>query len=184
VSQASTVESHWVREAVERYEGPLMQYAARLLRNDETARDVVQDTFLRLWEADRSTVERHLAPWLFRVCRNRAVDILRKEGRMKALESDDLPAPPPTTRGGESAETRRGLLDLVAELPGRQQEVLRLKFQAGLSYREIATVLDLTVSHVGVLIHNAIKAVRERAAAAELADLPAPSGAGVTGSAS
>ncbi|MHC5024337.1 MAG: sigma-70 family RNA polymerase sigma factor, partial [Planctomycetota bacterium] len=76
-----------------------------------------------------------------------------------------------------------GILALVAELPGRQQEVLRLKFQAGLSYREIATVLDLTVSHVGVLIHNAIKAVRERAVAADYADLSTPPSASVTGSA-
>ena len=44
---------------------------------------------------------------------------------------------------------------VVEELPDRQQEILRLKFQGGLSYKEIADVMDLTISHVGVLIHNA-----------------------------
>ena len=43
-----------------------------------------------------------------------------------------------------------------------QQEVLRLKFQHGLSYREISGVTELTVSHVGVLIHNGLKALRAR----------------------
>ena len=49
-------------------------------------------------------------------------------------------------------------------LPDRQQEILRLKFQGGLSYRQIADVMDLTVSNVGFLIHTSIKALREQLA--------------------
>src|SRR5436189_2042695 len=73
----------WIRQAVDRFEGPLTLYAARLLGGDvERARDVVQDTFLRLWESDRASVDGHLAQWLYRVCRNRALDVRRKERRM------------------------------------------------------------------------------------------------------
>jgi RNA polymerase sigma-70 factor (ECF subfamily) len=99
---------------------------------------------------------------------------------MTTLESETLPARPPAAP--DRAETGCNVLDLVADLPARQQEVLRLKFHAGLSYREIATVLDLTVSHVGVLIHNSIKSIREHAAAlGEPAPRPAPSNVSVTG---
>jgi RNA polymerase sigma-70 factor (ECF subfamily) len=43
----------------------------------------VQDTFLKLWQTDPDTVNGRLAPWLYTVCRNRAVDVCRKERRMK-----------------------------------------------------------------------------------------------------
>src|SRR3954454_8070550 len=90
----------WVREAVVRFEGPLLLYASRLLGDAETARDVVQDTFLRLCGQDRAAVGDHLAEWLFTVCRNRALDVLRKEHRMTQLKDDQVgrclsPAPGP-----------------------------------------------------------------------------------------
>lgn len=59
-----------------------------------------------------------------------------------------------------------GMLAILQSLPERQQEVIRLKFQGGLSYKEIANVMNLTVNHVGVLIHTGLKALREQLAAA------------------
>jgi RNA polymerase sigma-70 factor (ECF subfamily) len=55
-----------------------------------------------------------------------------------------------------------GLLRMIDTLTEKQQEVLRLKFQGGLSYVEIANVMEITVNHVGVMIHTAIKTLRER----------------------
>ncbi|MHC5028887.1 MAG: RNA polymerase sigma factor [Planctomycetota bacterium] len=154
----------WVREAVARYERPLMLYAARFV-GVERARDVVQEAFLRMWRADRSAVEDHLARWLYTVCRNKALDDLRKDGRMRALGEVDVAHEPTGTERRtrpESDEQHHAVLELLEELPERQQEILRLKFQGGLSYKEIADVMGLTISHVGVLIHNAIKTVRGR----------------------
>ena len=88
----SPTEAHWIRGAVGRFEGPLTLYAARLLGDAETARDVVQETFLRLCVQDRARVERHLAEWLFTVCRHRALDVLRKEGRMSRLSDERVQA--------------------------------------------------------------------------------------------
>jgi RNA polymerase sigma factor (sigma-70 family) len=53
---------------------------------------------------------------------------------------------------------------VLETLPARQQEVLRLKFQGGFSYRQIGDVTGLTVSHVGVIIHTTVKALREQLA--------------------
>src|SRR3954471_23684533 len=80
----------WVREAVARFEGPLLIYASRLLGDAESARDVVQDTFLRLCGQDRSSVDGHLAEWLFTVCRNGARDVVRKEHRMTQLREEQV----------------------------------------------------------------------------------------------
>ena len=54
-------DTQWIRDAFDRYEGPLVRYAMRLTGNLESARDVVQDTFLRLCRQPRDRVEGHLA---------------------------------------------------------------------------------------------------------------------------
>lgn len=156
--------ARWVSDAVEQYERPLVGYAARLLHGDvDRARDVVQDTFHRLCRAERATVDGHLAQWLYTVCRNRALDVGRKERRMKTLNERQVEtAPAPSSASdAESVATSGPVAAALAGLPPRQQEAVRLKFQGGLSYREISSVMDTTVNNVGVLIHTALKSIRE-----------------------
>src|SRR5262245_12845384 len=82
--------SDWMRSVVERFEGPLVRYARRITGDLERARDVVQETFLKLCAEEQSRLEGHVAEWLFTVCRNRAVDIRRKESRMSSLTKDQM----------------------------------------------------------------------------------------------
>ena len=158
----------WMRSVLDRYEGPLARYAARITGDVEQARDVVQETFLRLCAQDRADVDGHLSEWLFTVCRNRALDVRRKESRMRplgeaVLENHESPAPSATVVV-EGRESTSEVLRVLATLPDSQQEVIRLRFQNGLSYREISSVTELSVSNVGYLIHTAIKTIRERLA--------------------
>ena len=102
----------------------------------------------------------------FIVCRNGALDVVRKKHRMKPLNEVELEAcasrePSPATQAehNESADSAQRLLD---NLPPNQQEVVRLKFQNGLSYKEISRITDLSVSNVGFLIHTAIKTLRRQ----------------------
>ena len=67
-----------------------------------------------------------------------------------------------TNSAAESSRSAAHALKAIDGLPGNQQEVLRLKFRHGLSYREIAGVTGLTASHVGVLIHEGMKVLRRR----------------------
>ncbi|HMB04680.1 MAG TPA: sigma-70 family RNA polymerase sigma factor, partial [Isosphaeraceae bacterium] len=154
----------WVRGAVDRFQGPLTRYAARLLGDAEAARDVVQETFLRLCAQDRTTVEPKLAEWLFTVCRNRALDVLRKESRMTRLRDGQVdrcaspdPSPPDIAELRDSAAR---VLDLLETLPASQREVIRLKFQNGFSYREISRISGHSVTNVGYLIHIGLKTLR------------------------
>ncbi|MFO0749633.1 MAG: sigma-70 family RNA polymerase sigma factor [Myxococcota bacterium] len=154
----------WIQAALAQHERALTVYATRLLGELERARDVVQETFLRLWEADRQEVGDHVAAWLFTVCRHRALDVLKKERRMLPVPNP-RPAHPPdsgqTPFDAVLQEERQGLaLKALERLPERQRELVRLKFQAGLSYDEIARVTGLTTSNVGYLLHTALKAVR------------------------
>ena len=143
-----------------------MNYALGLTGDLDAARDAVQDTFLRLCEQPPGKVDSHLAQWLFTVCRNRILDVRRKDRRMTALTEVELEhraTPDPTP--AESADTRdraRRVDDLLAGLPPNQREVVRLKFQHQLSYQEIAHVTSLSVTNVGFILHTALKTLRGR----------------------
>ena len=149
-----------------RFELPLLQYATRIIGDRERARDVVQETFVQLQRGGREQLDRAPAKWLFTVCRNRALNVCRKERRMTFLDSELLEAredagPAPSERI-EQKEAAGFLLRIIATLPPRQQEVLQLKFQNDLSYQEIAEITHTSTGSVGVLIHTALKTLRQR----------------------
>ena len=156
----------WLSAIFRKYELPLMGYAAHLLRDPDRARDVVQDTFVRLCKQPRADIQDCVKSWLFRVCRNRALDILKKEKRMKALDDATASCEPSRESGPESRlETRESCSQvnrLIGDLPPRTQEVIRLKVQGGLSYREISELTGLTVSNVGYLLSTGLRSVRTR----------------------
>ena len=62
----------------------------------------------------------------------------------------------------EQKEAAGFLLQIVSTLPLRQQEVLQLKFQNDLSYQQIADIMKTTANNVGVLLHTALRALRQR----------------------
>lgn len=72
----------------------------------------------------------------------------------------------------EQSEARGFLMQIVATLPPRQQEVLQLKFQNDLSYQQIAEITKTSVNNVGVLIHTALKTLRQRYAGASRDFIP------------
>lgn len=156
----------WMRSALAEHEGPLLRYAVRLTGNLERARDVVQDTFLRLCREHPERLNSHLPAWLFTVCRNRALDLLRKEGHTTALTEADLAAHPSSEPSPANVaadrEAEADVFRALGDLPANQQEVIRLKFQNGFSYREISRVTKLSETNVGFLIHTGLKTMRQR----------------------
>lgn len=161
----SVTSGELVELAQSEFQGPLTGYAAGLLGGDwERAKDVVQDTFIKLHKQDPDLIKGKLKSWLYTVCRNRSIDVLRKENPMltsggEAFETlnDNLPSPAETA---VSRERHAEVLRYLDRLPTNQKEVIRLKFQGDLSYKEIAEVTGLSVSNVGFLIHTGIKRLR------------------------
>lgn len=155
----------WIQEALERHEGPLLQYARRFTGDLDRARDVVQEAFLRLCKQPRETVEGRVREWLYTVCRNAAMDLHRKETGMKMREQEVVRTKPPDNLppdvAAEADEEQTKAVELLGSLPPRQQEALRLRFQGGLSYKEIAKVTDTSIGNVGYLIHMGLMKLRE-----------------------
>jgi RNA polymerase sigma-70 factor (ECF subfamily) len=157
-------QAEWVRSAVAQYGGVLARYALLHTGNRELAEDVVQETFARLCSENPQRLNSHLAQWLFTVCRNRSLDIQRKQRRVKSLNEDHFALCVDNGSGPDARAQQKDefdeILNLLVRLPVNQQEVLRLKFQSGLSYKEISSVTGLSMSNVGFLMHSAIKTIR------------------------
>ncbi len=142
----------------------------RMLGNPGDAEEISQDVFLTLWQKASSVRgEAKLSTWLHRVAVNKSINYRKRGGvfsRIKQIMSIDtedvslaeqLPAPESERPDMklESREAGEQLAELMAELPGRQREIYLLHKLEGLSYKEIAEEMDLSLSSVESLIHRA-----------------------------
>jgi RNA polymerase sigma factor (sigma-70 family) len=153
-------------EIFNRFEIPLLHYARRITGDREQARDVVQETFIKFQRNGALRREDEPATWLFTVCRNAALNVCRKERRMlhldeQLIEARESEQPMPFNKL-EQKEAVGFVLRIVATLPPRQQEIIQLKFQNDLSYQQIAKIMQTTANNVGVLLHTALKTLRQR----------------------
>jgi RNA polymerase sigma-70 factor (ECF subfamily) len=156
----------WIRGVLDRFEAPLTTYAARLLGDVHRARDVVQESFVRLLREDRGKVEARLSSWLYAVVRNRAFDERRRaaagERALAAARNGSAKPVPDPAAALETKDAARRAFEALGRLPEQQQEVLCLRLRHGLSYCEIAEVMDTTKGNVAVLAHRGLVTLRDR----------------------
>lgn len=157
-----------VAPLVAAHETPLLRFARALLGDAALAQDAVQEAFLRvLREGARLRDVKALFPWLLQVTRNICHDLRRKELRMDRKHEasavlDPKPAAAPADARALDGELRDRVQAAVAALPEKQREVLRLKLWEGLTYREIAVRLEMTLTNVSYHLGQAVKAVGGR----------------------
>ncbi|QDT03610.1 ECF RNA polymerase sigma factor SigL [Rubripirellula lacrimiformis] len=152
-----------IDEIVDRYQRPLLAYAARMNGGDwQGSQDAVQETFLRLCRERPEKIDARIAAWLFSVCRSRVIDMQRTARAMPIdVSQSPMPDPAPDAQTAAiDAEEHVHLDTLMDGLSPRQQEVLRLRMTGRLSYREIADVTGLSVSNVGFHLHEAVRSLR------------------------
>ncbi len=159
----------WLAEVFARLEIPLLAYVTKCSHGRrEIAQDVVQEAFVKLCQQAWPEIESHATAWLYRTCRNRAIDINRREGRMNHSNSTtdvtDLqdPVQQPADMRAEQGEQMERLRLELGKLPERQQEVLRLRLHDTLSYKQIAEITGLSVTNVGYHLHQAVASLRAR----------------------
>ena len=170
MENATIPKSEWLPWGVDRYQGPRIRVAFRITGNLEVAREVVQDTFLRLCRQEQRLVNGQLASWLFTVCRNRALDVLKKERRLQPVDDEDFWFPDGRNHSPDEAAARQDSYDylqsVIKTLSVRDQDVLRFKFEYGMSYREIAEAMEISESNVGFILHQTIRKIRKQVVAA------------------
>jgi len=139
-------------------------YVATLLRDRAAAEDVTAAAFERAYRKQRlfSASRGSERAWLFGIARNAALDELRRRKRAAALTAEpaDVHAALPED-DAELALRRTAVRAALATLDPREREVVALKFHAGLSNAELATVLGVSVSNAGTQLHRAMTKLRE-----------------------
>jgi RNA polymerase sigma-70 factor (ECF subfamily) len=133
----------------DRYGGLVFTVSLRIVGDRELAQEVMQDAFLRCWDASAS-FDPNRGPaggWLLRIARNRAIDLLRsRQHQARLRESTSLPEPGEPGAIGEADATeaivtRHAVTAALAALPPPQRRVVELAFYGGLSQTEIAALL-------------------------------------------
>ena len=155
--------STWIVAALQQYESHLVRYATWILGDLERAREVVQETFLRLCRENESRVGGHLAQWLFTVCRNLAFDVRKKENRMSPLGDAEAAGTmfDRPLQNIEREEAMTQVLRIVETLPKNQREVIILRHFMGLTTSEIAQFLKRQPSAVYSLEARALARLRQ-----------------------
>jgi RNA polymerase sigma-70 factor, ECF subfamily len=149
---------------VERYQERLFRYAFASTRDADSAADLVQDAFVRGYSSLALCRDRErFAPWLFRILRNRCIDY-QKEHRRRDVPLDDrsefassLGTP---ERDMDRTLLRDALENALGSLPEAQREAFLLKHVQGLSYEEIADILDVGTSALKMRVARAREALQ------------------------
>jgi RNA polymerase sigma-70 factor, ECF subfamily len=142
--------------------------ARRLTGNEEDARDVVQDAYLRAWKGiGKFRGDAAFSTWLYRITANAAASSVQRGRRHRAepfaddFEPVDTGAEQMITQGAESAETLDRIADALDELPAKLRSVVVLKDVYGLSHEAIAEELGISVSAAKVRLHRARRKLRD-----------------------
>jgi RNA polymerase sigma-70 factor (ECF subfamily) len=172
--QASAEPPGWetIEELFAALESPLLSYSLRLAGDPAVAEDIVQEAFMRL-HAQFDEV-REPRRWLYRTVHNLALNHRRQAGKIVPL---NLPGDDGAPAAKETADPQPlpdeqiarwegiGLVRLSLEtLDDRSRELIRLKFNEDLSYKEISLHTGLNIGHVGYLLHHALKAIADELA--------------------
>lgn len=145
----------------------LFRFALRFLGNEEEAKDIVQEVFIRVWNGrEQMNQVQNWEAWCMRITRNLSLDRVRLIQRKQTrpieesfeLKHDAL-SPHQST---EIEQSMQNITQMIQALPEKQRQVIHLRDVEGYSYQEICEILELDMNQVKVNLFRARKAVREK----------------------
>ncbi|MEM1180380.1 MAG: sigma-70 family RNA polymerase sigma factor [Acidobacteriota bacterium] len=163
-------------ELVGRYQGRLVNYLHRMLRNQEDAHDLAQEVFVKIYGAlDRFDPKYRFSTWLFRVAQNAAIDTIRKRRlKLVSLHRDDsdgdggdweLPGDDPTPyQTSRNIERGSAIHRAIDELPYEYKELISMRHYAELSYDDIAKMKDMPLGTVKNKLFRGRQMLKEKLA--------------------
>lgn len=135
---------------------PVFTVIYRMVRKQETAEDITQDVFLRLYESPPDASVKNPAAWIFRMARNLAIDSLRRKS------ADGLTDDIACDSSEERICMRLDLDEAMRSLPLEQREIVAMHLNADLCFREIADVTGLSLPAVYRLYRKALGSIQKK----------------------
>ncbi|VAW27485.1 RNA polymerase ECF-type sigma factor [hydrothermal vent metagenome] len=144
----------------------LFRYTLRILKNEDEAKDVVQETFIKVWnKRDEMDKLENMEAWCVRVARNLALDKLKSKHN-NSVDIDnayDLQTSNQSPySSAEQSDTMRSIHHFINQLPDMQKQIIQLRDIDGFSYQEISDILKQNLNTVKVNLFRARKQVREQ----------------------
>lgn len=145
----------------------LFRFALRFLGNEDEAKDIVQEVFIRVWNGrEEMAAVQNWEAWCMRITKNLSLDRIRVLTRRKTepieesfgLHHDAL-TPLESAEMGESIQK---ISQMMAALPEKQRQVMHLRDVEGYSYQEICEILEIDLNQVKVNLFRGRNAVREK----------------------
>jgi len=162
-------------ELVELYQEKLYHMAYRMLNNRQEAEDVVQDTFLRVYNnLERYDDTMKFSTWIYRIATNLCIDRLRKRKPVYSLDAesteyeglDGYSMIPSDNRTPESelllSETQRIIHQAIDTLPPKYKTVMILRYIHELSLQEVGDILDMPVTTIKTRVHRGREFLRKK----------------------
>ncbi len=146
---------------LERYEKKIFRYAGKFLSHPDDIKDIVQDVFVKAYVNIKSfDASRRFSPWIYRIAHNEFINALKKKKaeRISFIDFDLLlphPAAAETADADVDRQDLRRLLDgCLEKMPAKYREPLILYYFEEMSYREIADVIHLPISTIGIRLQR------------------------------
>jgi RNA polymerase sigma-70 factor (ECF subfamily) len=144
----------------------LCSYASKIIQDDDSAEEIVQDFFVKIWEKrGQLTIETSIKNYLFRSVKNLCINYIQHNktkiryaqkviSELENNYSDDDSFP--------EIELAQKIKESIDSLPEKRKEIFKLSRQDGLKYHEIATTLNISIKTVETQMSLAIKTLREK----------------------
>ncbi len=157
---------------VEKYQQQAFNLAFRMLGDEDEARDIVQDSFIKIWEKFNTYNDKEkFSSWMYRIVSNTAIDSIRSQKRRPAISLENLiPETLAAAEGGidiilENREAGELIRLITAGLPEKQQLIFSLRDLQGLSQKEVQEICGMAETAIKSNLYHARKAIREKLSA-------------------
>jgi RNA polymerase sigma-70 factor (ECF subfamily) len=143
---------------VDKYADGVYRFILKNIKDEEKARDIVQDAFEKMWLKVKTVSVEKGRSYLFTTAYHTMIDYIRKDSRLRSIdENDSIPEP---SQEQSSSDIKDVLDEAIARLTEMQRSVLLLRDFEGYSYQEIGEITNLNESQVKVYIYRARLAMK------------------------
>lgn len=149
-------------EIIDRYEEKLLRYAFYLLGEEEKAKDVVQESFVKAYiNLQGFNTKKKFSSWIYRIVHNEAINNIKKRGKEISSTNFDLQSKDNLEEDFEKNDLKGNVKSCLKKLPVKYRDVMTLYFLEEKSYDEISSILQVPISTVGTWLKRGKNLLKE-----------------------
>lgn len=160
-AQAGDVDAYG--DLVESYQSQIIRYFFRMTGDTETARDLVQDTFLQVYKSlSKTTPDLPFKSWLYRIATNNVLQYRRKKKSLPSLRPMDNPGFEAESQSVNKVTNEAEVQDILLRIPAKYRACMILHYIDGFKYREIGQMLGMSEDAVRMRVARGSEEFRKR----------------------